>query len=104
MGKTVVFGKYEWDEEKAAINIQKHHISFEEILPIFDDPLFWERPDELHSTVEEQRFIGVGKLQNFVVIITAYTESNGRTRIINARITTKKEEALYEQRCKQLYN
>ena len=103
MGKNIVFGKFEWDEEKANIYVQKHHISFKEILPIFDDPLFWERTDELHSSIDEQRFIGIGKLENAVVVITAFTEKNGRTRIINARLTTKKEEDLYEQRCKQLY-
>lgn len=39
MGKTIIHGKFEWDEEKANINVQKHQISFEEILTMFDDPI-----------------------------------------------------------------
>ena len=39
MGKTIIHGDFEWDENKDSINIKKHSISFEEILPMLDDPL-----------------------------------------------------------------
>ena len=39
---TVVNGKYEWDSDKAELNIRKHGIAFEEILSVFDDPYFYE--------------------------------------------------------------
>lgn len=71
---------------------------------IFDDPLFWEQMDFANSTLEETRFLGVGKLNNFAVIIACYTERNGRTRIINACITTSEEEQKYENWCKQFYS
>ncbi len=31
--------EFEWDENKAQININKHGISFEEAKTVFDDPL-----------------------------------------------------------------
>ena len=56
MGKTVIKGNFEWDEDKNKANISKHGISFEEILPMFDDPLFWEQYDESHSDEDETRY------------------------------------------------
>ena len=103
MGKTIIHGNFEWDEEKAAINISKHNISFEEILPMFDDPLFWERLDIEHSTNEETRYLGTAKVNGFAVVVSAYTERT-RTRIISARISTKEEERKYEEWCKQFYD
>lgn len=103
MGRTVVSGNFEWDEEKASINLRKHGISFEEILPMFDDPLFWEKVDVEHSSVEETRFCGIGKIRNFAVVVSCYTEHK-RVRIISARISTKKEEREYEKWCRQFYN
>lgn len=103
MGKTIVHGNFEWDEEKANINIQKHQIRFEEILPMFDDPLFWEQIDFENSTLEETRFLGVGKVNGFEIVVSCYTERNCRIRIINARITTSGEKERYEEWCKQFY-
>jgi uncharacterized protein len=32
--------KFEWDENKAALNFSKHGISFEEARTVFEDPLY----------------------------------------------------------------
>ena len=104
MGKTIVYGRFEWEESKALINEQKHGIAFIDILPIFDDPLFWEQYDAEHSTENEHRFIGVGKLRGIAVIVSCYTERDNRIRIIRARISTKEEERRYENWCKQYYS
>lgn len=101
---TKVLGNFEWDEEKEKINIQKHGLSFSEIIPVFDDPLFAERIDYEHSSPDETRFVGMGKIAGTVVIVTCYTPRGKRIRIINARISTKGEEKLYEQWCKRFYN
>ena len=89
--------------DKAKANIKKHKISFEDVLPIFDDPLRWERYDWKNSTLEENRYIGIGKIDGFTVVSSCYTDRKGRTRIINARIATSKEERDYEQWCKNFY-
>ena len=54
---TVINGKFEWDSEKDEINKIKHGFSFSEILDVFDDPLFIERYDIEHSSLEEERYI-----------------------------------------------
>jgi len=50
---------FEWDERKAASNMRKHRVSFEEARTIFSDPLLWTFPDEEHSTAEE-RYVSIG--------------------------------------------
>lgn len=101
---TKIFGSFEWDEDKERLNIQKHGLSFTEILPIFDDPMFAEKIDLEHSTLKETRYIGIGKINGIVVIVSCYTQRAKRIRIINARISTKREEKLYEEWCKQFYS
>lgn len=103
MGNTVVHGNYEWDEDKNKANIVKHGISFEEVLPMFDSPLFWEQYDREHSTVDETRYFGIAKINGFAVVVSSYTERE-RTRIISARISTSEEEKKYENWCKQFYS
>jgi uncharacterized DUF497 family protein len=51
--------KFEWDPKKAAANLSKHRVSFEEGLTVFADPLAKIFDDEDHST-EEQREIIIG--------------------------------------------
>lgn len=48
---------YEWDAKKAAANLRKHEISFDEAASVFLDPLALTFPDSDHSA-EEQREIG----------------------------------------------
>ena len=81
MGKTVVHGNFEWDEEKNKANIENHGMSFEEILPMFDDPLFWEQYDSEHSKVDETRYFGTAKINGFAVVVSSYTERE-RTRLL----------------------
>lgn len=100
---TKICGSFEWDENKEKTNVQKHGLSFSEILPIFDDPLFIEKLDQANSTLDETRYIGMGRVDGTVVIVSCYTPRAKRIRIINARISTKREAQIYEKWCKQFY-
>ncbi|MBP5601855.1 MAG: BrnT family toxin [Treponema sp.] len=91
---TVINGKFEWDSEKDEINKKKHGFSFSEILDVFDDPFFLERYDTEHSSLEEERFIGLGESGGAVIVMTAYTERE-RIRLISARFATESERKLY---------
>jgi uncharacterized DUF497 family protein len=51
--------KFEWDLQKAALNLQNHGVSFEEAAAVFGDPLAGTIPDPLHST-EEARVVTIG--------------------------------------------
>jgi uncharacterized DUF497 family protein len=98
MGKTIISfdGRFEWDEDKSRINKELHGLYFDEILLAFDDPYILELYDEVHSTLEETRHIGLAELQDFIILYLSYTEpESGRTRIISVRPTEPIEERMY---------
>jgi uncharacterized protein len=51
--------------------------------------------DEAHSE-EEERYLSVGRIERGVVVV-AWTERDGRIRIISARAATKREIAMYHR-------
>ena len=93
--------RFEWDSEKNDINRRKHGLSFEEILPVFDDPFLLERYDYLHSDSDEDRMVGIGNVNGVAIVITAYTERQ-RIRVISARLASPTEERLYYEYCRRL--
>lgn len=84
--------KFEWDEEKNAVNKIKHNISFETAIHVFEDPNYIEIPDFEHSITEE-RFIAIGKVGK--VLFVVFTERGENIRLISARIATPAERRLY---------
>jgi len=93
--------RFEWDSDKNERNKAKHGLSFEQILPVFDDPYFLERYDSAHSSEGEDRYFGLGCVQGVVVVAASYTE-NKRIRIISARLASHKEEEVYNEYCKNI--
>ena len=51
--------EFEWDREKAQRNLRKHHVSFDEAVTVFYDPLSATFDDTDHS-VGERRYISIG--------------------------------------------
>ena len=88
--------RFEWDENKNAINKKKHKISFEEAQTVFYDPDALIIDDPEHSQ-EEERFIilGVSANANLLVVCHCYRESDTVIRIISARKATKSEANKY---------
>lgn len=87
---------YEWDPAKAAENIKKHRVSFEEAASVFLDPLaftFWD-PD--HSE-EEDREITIGRSARKRILLVAHAAREDRIRIISARRATKQERKQYDE-------
>jgi uncharacterized DUF497 family protein len=103
MGKTIISddGRFEWDEDKDRVNIKNHGFSFHEILEIFDDPAFLEGYDKEHSN-EEERYYGIGCLNNIVYVIVFYTERKARKRIISARQADTDEQEMYNDYFKKI--
>jgi uncharacterized protein len=87
--------KFEWDDDKAVSNQQKHGVSFEEALTVFDDPLYLEDYDEAHSE-REDRFKIIGESAEGQLLIVIYVERTDRIRIISARLVTNYERRYYE--------
>lgn len=84
--------KFEWDEEKNALNKRKHKISFETAAHVFDDPEYIEMYDFEHS-IEEDRYIALGKVGDILFVV--FTERKKAIRLISARLATVSERRLY---------
>ncbi len=86
---------FEWHEEKAAANLKKHGVSFEEAKTVFNDPLALTIEDPKHSR-DEQRFIDIGYSESGGLLVVAYTERGEAIRIISSRKATQSERRAYE--------
>ena len=87
--------EFEWDPEKAAVNVKKHGVEFAEAMTIFGDPLELTIADPDHSE-DEPRFLSIGLSAGGRLLVVAYTERTGRMRIINAREASSQERKNYE--------
>jgi uncharacterized DUF497 family protein len=87
---------FEWDEKKAALNLEKHGVSFEEAQTVFDDSFFLVYPDHVHS-VGEPRYVILGESSEWRALVVVYTERGSTIRIISAREADKQEQRDYEE-------
>ena len=90
---------FEWDEEKAEINLKKHKVGFEEAKSVFGDPFSITVDDPDHSK-EEHRFIDIGKSVGGKLLVVVYTERESKIRIISCRKATPAERRKYEEQFK----
>ena len=88
--------RFSWDPKKAAANLQKHGVSFEEASTVFRDTLSATGSDPDHS-VDEARFVTFGSSVNDRLLVVAHTEENDKIRIISARPMTRQERRIYEE-------
>jgi len=87
--------QFEWDPKKAAANLAKHGVSFDEASTVFADPLATTIPDPDHSASEE-RLLTTGLSTQHRTLIVWHTEKDGTVRIIGAREVTASERRTYE--------
>lgn len=89
-------GEFEWDARKAAANLKKHGVTFEEAMSVFADPLacIFDNPD--HSN-NERREIIIGYSRRPRLLIVGFTERTGRVRLIHARRATPAETTRHEE-------
>jgi len=75
--------EFAWDPRKAAANVRKHNVAFQEAATVFGDPLAITFEDPDHS-MNENRYITFGlSLQNRLLVVS-HTQRADRTRIISA--------------------
>lgn len=89
--------EFEWDRDKAAANLRKHGVSFEEASSVFGDALAITFNDPLHS-VGEHRYLAFGVSHSGVLLVVSFAERRKRIRIISARRATRAERNIYEER------
>jgi uncharacterized DUF497 family protein len=88
--------RFEWDPEKAAANVTKHGVSFEEGLTVFSDPLARIFDDEDHF-VEEAREIIIGHSTQQRLLLVCFTARGAAIRLLSARRATRRERRDYEE-------
>ena len=91
--------RFEWDPRKAAANLRKHGVSFEEARTIFFDEDALLRPDDDHSD-DEDRFVllGVSGRLRILVVCHCYRQNEEVIRLISARKAGVSERRQYEAR------
>jgi uncharacterized DUF497 family protein len=87
---------FEWDRLKAAQNVAKHGITFDEASSAFGDPLSSTLPDPLHS-LDEQRFILLGESDRGRIVVVVHALRGENVRIISARSATRNERIIHEE-------
>lgn len=88
--------RFEWDDVKAAANLRKHAVLFEEAASVFFDPLAYTFNDPDHS-VGERRFVTFGVSHNERLLAVVHSDRGQSIRIISARRATRNEREIYEQ-------
>jgi uncharacterized protein len=88
--------EFEWNPDKADINLIKHNISFQEATTVFDDSLSVTFPDPDHS-IGEDRYVIIGMSRLGQLLVVSHTDRENRTRIISARRATRQERRFYEE-------
>jgi uncharacterized DUF497 family protein len=91
--------RFEWDPRKAAANLRKHGVSFEEARTTFFDEDALLRPDDDHSD-DEDRFVllGVSGRLRILVVCHCYRQNEEVIRLISARKASAQERRQYESR------
>ncbi len=93
--------RFEWDPAKAAANLRKHGVSFDEAETVFYDDHALLLDDPGHSA-REDRFIllGLSARPRVLVVVHCYREDPDTIRFISARPATRSERARYAERWK----
>ena len=88
--------KFEWDDQKATSNLQKHGVTFDEAVSVFADALALTFADTDHFESEERsRTYGISNKERLLVVV--HTERRDNVRIISARKATRYEKGIYDK-------
>jgi len=86
---------FEWNPNKAASNLNKHGVTFDEATTVFQDTLSLTIDDPLHSA-DEERLIIIGMSHKNRILVVIHTEREDKVRMISARNATNHERRYYE--------
>ena len=85
---------FSWDERKAASNLKKHGVSFDEAATVFADPFALAIDD----AIEADRTLLLGMSNRERLLLVVHVEIDESTiRIISARRATSHERRRYEE-------
>ena len=88
--------EFEWDPKKAAANLKRHRVSFEEARTVFLDERAKLIDDPDHSS-DEDRFVllGISGLLRVLLVCHCYRQQGQTIRIISARKASQGEARQY---------
>lgn len=91
--------QFGWDPEKAASNLRKHGVAFEDAARVFFDPLAIREQDRIVDG--EERWQIIGTFDHAKLLVVAHTATDDETgeefiRIISARKAERHERQRYE--------
>ncbi len=88
--------EFDWDPAKAASNLKKHRVSFEEAETVFGDPPAAVFPDDAHSSEEKREIIIGYSGRNHLLVISFTEREKDLIRIISARPADSHERRNHE--------
>lgn len=87
--------EFDFDPAKAARNLKKHDVSFEEA-SVFGDPMSYTFADPDHSLGETRWLMfGLSRMNRPLAVI--FTHRGGKYRIISARLSTRHERTIHPE-------
>ena len=91
--------RFDWDPTKAAANLRKHGVSFDEARTVFEDDEALILPDPQHS-VGEERFalLGLSSALRVLIVVHCELDSGSVIRLISARKADRGERSDYVSR------
>jgi uncharacterized DUF497 family protein len=92
--------RFEWDPQKAARNLTRHRVSFEDAATAFGDRFGRIESDPRHS-VGEERFVLLGISRRQRLLAVMFAERGEAIRLISARRATRHERKEYEERAQK---
>ena len=90
--------KFEWDENKNLVNIQKHGVDFNNVPEIFNGPMIINIDDRIDYG--EERYIGIGFLRDIIAVVIFVEKDDVIIRIISARKANKNESKIFKKEIK----
>ena len=93
--------KFIWDRRKNEANIKKHELDFADAYKVFESPMLVGLDDR--EDYGEDRWIGVGLMENRVVVIVFTEPEEDTVRVISFRKATTDERDNYEQEYKNQF-
>jgi uncharacterized DUF497 family protein len=87
--------RFSWDPAKAASNVAKHGVTFEEARTVFDDPGI-RLQLQTHSDEPRLAAIGYSSANRILFVVVIEVSHEETVRIISARKATRSERKDYE--------
>jgi uncharacterized DUF497 family protein len=87
---------YQWDPEKAALNLEKHGVDFADAVGVLEDE--WALTIKEEYVEDEQRFVTMGMDFLGRVLVVVYTYRGDDIRLISTRAAMKRERRPYERK------